>query len=81
MLVCRGCGRAEGGLGRGWGGLGRAKVVDEGWGVLGEGLGEGGKERGTKIRNHGMSPPEAKKTLRNRGTGGPFCFLNGRVSL
>ena len=49
MLVCRGCGRAERGLGRGWGGLGRAreaaKVVDEGWGVLVEGLGEGGKER------------------------------------
>ena len=46
MLVCRGCGRAGGGLGgagEGWGGLGRAKVVDvEGWGVLVEGLGEGG---------------------------------------
>ena len=25
--------------------IGRAKVVDEGWGVLGEGLGEGSKER------------------------------------
>ena len=48
MLVCRGCGRAEGGLGRA-GDLGRAKVVTkvvgEGWGGLGEGLGEGGKER------------------------------------
>ena len=41
MLVCRGCGRA----GEGWGGLGRAKCVCEGWRGLGEGLGEGGKER------------------------------------
>ena len=27
-------------------------------------------------QNHGLSPPKAKKTLRNRGTGGPFCFLD-----
>ena len=56
-------------------------MVDEGWGVLGEGLAGKGVKNGTKIRNHGMSPPEAKKTLRNRGEGPPFCFLNGRVSL
>ena len=33
------------------------------------------------LRNHGVSPPKAKKTLRNRGKGPLFCFLNGRVSL
>ena len=42
--------------------------MDEGWGELGEGPGAGwgkGGKNGTKIRNHGMSPPEAKKTPRN----------------
>ena len=45
-----------GGAGEGWGGLGRAKVVDEGWGVLVEGLGEGGKENGTKIKKPRREP-------------------------
>ena len=38
QLVCRGAVAWEGWQGEGWGGLGRAigraKVVDEGWGVL-----------------------------------------------
>ena len=34
-----------------------------------------------RLRNHGVSSPKAKKTLRNRGKGPPFCFLNARVSL
>ena len=41
----------------------------------------GGERTELRLRNHGVSPPKAKKTLRNRGTRSPFCFLNAHVPL
>ena len=54
-------------------------VVGEGWGEWGglrEELGEGVKNAELRLRNHGVTSLGAKKTLRNRATCAPFCFLN-----